>query len=95
MAVNPVSLVQYAVVALVILAVVYIILKIGKRLLKWVFGIIINSILGFIAIFALNALFGLAIPFSLPVFIATALFGLPGVGTIVILKLAGLLTFGA
>lgn len=91
MAISTLSLIQYAVVALVILAVVYIILKIGKGLLKWVFGIIINSILGFIAIFLLNYLFGIAIPFTLPIVIATAIFGLPAVGTITILKLMGML----
>lgn len=88
-AVSTLNLVQYAIVALIILALIYIVLKIGKGLLKWVFGVIINSILGFIAILLLSYVFGFVIPFSLPVIIATALFGLPAVGTLVILKLMG------
>ncbi len=85
------SLVAYAIVALVILGLIYFILKIGKGILKWVFGIVINSILGFIAIFALNYFFGIAIPLVLPVIIATAIFGLPAVGTMAILKAMGML----
>ncbi len=85
------SLVAYAIVALVILGLIYFILKIGKGILKWVFGIVINSILGFIAIFALNYFFGIAIPLALPVIIATAIFGLPAVGTMAILKAMGML----
>jgi len=91
LAISTINLVEYAVVALVILALIYIVLKIGKNLLKWVFGVIINSILGFIAIFLLNYVFAINLPFTLPVIIATALFGLPAVGTLLILKLAGML----
>ena len=88
-AITAIALVQYAVVALAILVGIYIIFKIGKNILKWIFGIVINSILGFLAIFLLNYVFNLGIPFNLPVIIATALFGLPAVGTLVILKLMG------
>jgi|GEM_PF-5165784 hypothetical protein len=90
-AITTIDLVQYAVVALVILAAIYIVLKIGKNILKWVLGIVINSILGFIAIFLLDYIFHLGLPFNLPVVIATALFGLPAVGTLTILKLMGML----
>lgn len=85
------NLVQYAIVALIILAVVYIILKIGKGILKFIFGVIINSILGFIGIFLLNSFFGLAIPFTLPIIVSTAIFGIPAVGTIAILKAMGMI----
>ncbi len=91
MALSALAIVQYALVALVILVLIYLILKIGKNILKWIFGIVINSILGFIAIFILNAFFGLAIPFTLPIIISTAIFGLPAVGTIAILKVMGAL----
>jgi hypothetical protein len=87
------SAVGYIVSAAAILALIYIILKIGKGILKLIFGIIINSILGFAAIFLLDYSFALGIPFNLPILIVTALFGLPAVGTIVILKIMGVLMF--
>ena len=89
--INALSIIEVAVVALFILFLAYIILKIGKNLLKWIFGIIINSILGFVAIFLLNYFFDVGLPVNLGVIIATALFGLPAVGTMLILKLAGVI----
>ncbi len=90
-AITTINLIEYALVALIILALVYIVLKIGKKMLKWVFGIVINSILGFVAILLLDYFFGLGIPFTLPIVISTVVFGLPGVGTIAILKAMGML----
>jgi hypothetical protein len=69
----------------------FVIFKIGKSILKVIFGIIINSILGIIAIFALNYFFNLRIPIQAYTLIPTALFGLPAVGTFVILRFFGLL----
>ncbi len=89
--IDALSIIEVAVVALLILFLVYIILKIGKNLLKWVFGIIINSILGFVAIFLLNYFFDVGLPINLGALIATALFGLAAVGTMLILKLAGVI----
>ncbi len=71
--------------------VIFIIFKVGKSILKLVFGLIANTILGFIAIFALNFLFNLGIPIHIYTIIVTALFGLPAVGTLVILKFFGVL----
>lgn len=71
--------------------VLFIVFKIGKSILKLIFGIIINSILGIIAIFALNYLFKIGIPLGLATLIPTALFGLPAVGTFVILRFFGYL----
>ena len=68
-----------------IFVVLYIIFKIGKLIA----GLIVNAILGFISIFAINALFGIGIPWDWIVIIVTALLGLPGVAIIVILKLLG------
>ncbi len=69
--------------------VLFVIFKLGKGLLKLLFGIITNSILGLIAIFALNYFFNFGIPIQLYTLIPTALFGLPAVGTFVILKFFG------
>lgn len=59
-------------------------------LFKALFAFLTNSILGIVAIFAINAFLAIGIPFSAPVMLSTVLFGLPGVGTLVILKLGGL-----
>ena len=83
------QLIQYAVIALAALALIYILFKIGKGLLRVILAVIVNSVLGFMAILLLDYIFGLGIPFTLPIVIATALFGLPAVGTFVILKLLG------
>jgi hypothetical protein len=69
--------------------VIFIVFKLGKTILRIVFGVIANSILGFIVIFLLNYLFDIGIVFTIPVLVSVALFGLPAVGTIVILKLLG------
>ncbi len=69
-----------------IFIVIYIIFKLGK----FIFGLIVNVLLGFISIFVLNAVFSLAIPWDWIVIIITALLGLPGVALIVILKLLGI-----
>ncbi len=69
-----------------ILLLIFIIFKLGK----FIIGLIINIILGFIAIFLLNAIFGLGIPWNLPVIVITALGGMVGVAIIVILDLIGI-----
>jgi hypothetical protein len=85
------ALASEIILIIVIAAVLFLIFKIGKLLLKIIFGIIANSVLGVIAIFALDYFFSLGIPLGVPEIIASAIFGLPAVGTIVILKLFGLL----
>ncbi len=70
--------------------VLFVIFKLGKGLLKILFGIIANSVLGLAAIFALNYFLDFQIPIHLYTLIPTALFGLPAVGTIVIMKFFGI-----
>jgi hypothetical protein len=85
------SIAGMALPIVLILIVLFIVYKLGKFVLKYVLGIIVNSVLGFVAIYLLNAMFGMGIPFTWPIIIATALFGLPAVGTMVILHvLAGI-----
>ena len=53
--------------------------------------LVVNIILGFIALFLVNALFAMGINLTDPiVIILTALLGLPGVAIIVILKFLGI-----
>jgi hypothetical protein len=80
------TLLSEVILVVIIAALLFVIFKLGKTILKLLFGIIANSILGIIAIFALNSFFALAIPISLATLIATAIFGLPAVGTFVILR---------
>jgi len=78
------------VILIVLIGVVlFVIFKLGKGIMKLLFGIVANSILGLIAIFALNYFFNIGIPIHLYTLIPTALFGLPAVGTFVILKFFG------
>ena len=69
-----------------ILLVLYIILKLGKTIL----GLILNSILGLIAIYLVNVIFNLGIIYNLLTIIIVAIFGLPAVAVVIILKLIGI-----
>ena len=73
-------------VIVAILLVVFIIFKLGKLIL----GLIVNSILGLIAIFAVNSIFNLGIVYNWITIIVVAIFGLPAVAIIIILKLIGI-----
>ena len=90
---NPVltlgSLASIALPIVIILIVLFVLFKTGRFVLKYVLGVIVNSILGFVAIYLLDAVFSIGIPFTWPIIIATALFGLPAVGTMVILHVLG------
>ncbi|MGI0100235.1 MAG: pro-sigmaK processing inhibitor BofA family protein [Candidatus Micrarchaeaceae archaeon] len=91
-AIPPTNTLLGEIVLIALIAVVlFIIFKIGKTILKLILGIIINSVLGLAAIFILNYFFGLGIPVKLYTLIPTALFGLPAVGTFVILRFFGIL----
>jgi len=80
------------VILIVLIAIVlFIIFKLGKSILKLLFGLILNSVLGLIAIFAMNYFFNIGIPIAAYTLIPTVLFGIPAVGTFVILRFFGLL----
>jgi len=71
-----------AIVAIVII--LYLLFRFGIKLL-------INSIVGLIVIFAIDYLFGFGLIITLPVVIVVALFGLPAVVVLVILKFFGIM----
>lgn len=79
------SIASEAILVLAILAVLFLIFRMGKFIL----GVIINSILGLIAIFALDAIFSIGIPINVLTIVATALFGLPAVAIMVLFRLGG------
>ncbi len=88
--INASTLLSEIFIGVLAIALIYIIFKIGKSLLRLLLSIIANSILGFIAILALDYVFGFGIPLIIPIIVVTALFGLPAVGTIAILKIMGI-----
>jgi hypothetical protein len=69
-----------------IIIVLFIILKLGKLIL----GLILNSILGLLAIFAVNYLFNMGIAYNLLTIIVVAITGIPGAVVIILLKLVGI-----
>lgn len=81
------GLISEAIVIAIIALVLFVILKLGKTILKLVFGIIINSVVGLMLLLLLNGLFGFGLAISLGLLVPVAIFGLPATGTIVLLKL--------
>jgi hypothetical protein len=80
------SVASELVVIAAILLVLFVVLKLGKLLL----GLILNSVLGLIAIYLVNVIFGLGIVYNLLTLIVVAIFGLPAVAVIIVLKLIGI-----
>ena len=80
------SLASIVLTVVLIAIVLFVIFKMGRL----IFGLIANSILGIISIFVVNALFNLGITINLLTIVVTAIFGLPAVFLIVILKLLGI-----
>ena len=79
-------IVSEIIVIAAILLVLFVILKLGNVIL----GLILNSILGLIAIYLVNSLFNLGIAYNLITIIVVAIFGLPAVAVIIILRLVGI-----
>jgi hypothetical protein len=71
--------------AIVLLGVVLFLIKQASR---FALAIVANSIIGLIAL-ALLRLIGVNVPFTLPVILSIALFGLGGVGTLLVLIFSG------
>jgi len=80
------SAISEIVLVIAIFLVLFIIFKLGRS----IFGLLTNSVLGLISIFVINAIFGIGIPINWVTIIATALFGLPAVAVMVLLKLLGI-----
>jgi hypothetical protein len=80
------ALASEIVIIAAILVVLYVILKFGGIII----GLILNSVLGLIAIYLVNVIFNLGIIYNLLTLIVVAIFGLPAVGVIILLKLIGI-----
>ncbi len=55
----------------------------------WLYALLVNTIVGFIVIFLVNAIFGLGIKYDLLVLVFVAIFGLLAVAVLIILNLLG------
>lgn len=86
LAITTSAIVSELVVIAAILVVLYIILKFGGLII----GLLVNSILGLIAIYAVNVIFNLGIVYDLLTWVVVAIFGLPAVAVIILLKLIGI-----
>ncbi|MDE1851955.1 MAG: pro-sigmaK processing inhibitor BofA family protein [Candidatus Micrarchaeota archaeon] len=76
-------------VVIAIGVVLYTVFRFGRFIVKLIIGILINSVVGFVVLLLLNYFLGMGIPLNTETMAATAVFGLPAVGTMVILKLLG------
>jgi hypothetical protein len=66
--------------------------KLARVGLKWLLTIIVNSIVGVVLFFLLH-LIGINIPLTLPYIVPVAIFGIPALATILLLKLLGIPVF--
>lgn len=78
------SIVPVAISFLGIVSLVAIFFAITKSLLQAIFGLIANAVAGFVAFYVLNY-FGIHLALTTGTIIAIAIFGLPAVGTLVVL----------
>lgn len=73
-----------------IAVVLFFVFIVGKTILKFIIGIVLNSILGIVSLYILDFVFNMGIPIKLYTIAAATVFGLPAVGTFVILRLFGI-----
>ena len=70
--------------------VLFLVFIVGKTIFKFIIGIVLNSLLGVISLYILDAVFKMNIPIKIYTIAAATVFGLPAVGTFVILRLFGI-----
>jgi hypothetical protein len=80
------GLLSVIVMVAAIFLILFVVLKFGSIIL----GLILNSILGLIAIWLANSLFALGITYDWITWIVIAIFGLPAAAVIILLKMFGI-----
>ena len=80
------GLLSVIVMVAAIFFILFVVLKFGSIIL----GLILNSILGLIAIWLANSLFALGITYDWITWIVIAIFGLPAAAVIILLKMFGI-----
>ena len=76
---------DYIILAIAVLVGVSLLWTIVRKLAVKASMVLINSIVGLAVLFGLNMFVGWNIPLTIPVIVVCGLFGLPGVGAIVLL----------
>lgn len=76
---------QYVVAALILLVIAVLVWDLLKKLASKAAGGLINSVAGLLILVFLNKFLGWSIPIGLPSIIVCGLFGIPGVGSLIIL----------
>jgi hypothetical protein len=84
------SIATEIVLVILIGIVLFLIFKVGGFILRALSWLIINGILGLVSLYVLDTYFSLGIVLTPLILIAIAIFGLPGVFVLVILKLLGI-----
>ena len=74
---------------LTLILIVLIFLYVLPRTGGLMYSLLINTVVGFVVIFLVNALFGLGIKYDLLVLVFVAIFGLLAVAVLIILNLLG------
>ena len=80
------SVLSEILIILAIIVVLYIIFKLGNILA----ALLVNTIVGLLALFIFNSLFDLHIVYNLITIILIAIFGLPAAGIVIFLKFIGI-----
>lgn len=71
--------------------VLFILLKVVKKLFAKVIIVGLNSLAGLIVLLALNIVFNASIPVNIFTLLVSGIFGLSGVGCLILLKFGGLI----
>ncbi len=84
------GIVLLAILLVVGVAVVFFVLPlVGRKLMRLLVGLVLNTVLGFVVMFVLGYFLSITFQYSLAEIIAVVLFGLPAVGTFLLLKAGG------
>ncbi len=83
------SLASEALIIVAAALVLFLVFSVGRSLIRFIIGLLVNTILGLAALYLLDQYLGAAIPMKAPELAATIIFGLAGVGTMLILKVTG------
>lgn len=67
----------------------FVVLKMGRFVTKLIVGFVMNVVLGLILLFIAHSMLGINFSYTMPELLSILFFGLPGVGTMIVLKLSG------
>jgi len=83
-------MIEYAAAAVVFLLLAALLWGLLKKVAARAFTLLVNSVAGLLILGFLNAYLGWSIPVNLQTLLVCGLFGIPGVGALVVLHLTGM-----